>query len=120
KAEFDNLNSTDPINLSTNDKVRLEKLPAIIELFSGTTSDLKILKSDLGDIASISSQCEANIQDAFCTTKVESISYTVNNTLTSKTKDLAELNAFIEAESDRLKTVAIAASTSLKRLVSKF
>jgi hypothetical protein len=119
QQEFDALDAADKVLLSESDKIRLEELPGIIQLYKGMVNDLRNLKADIGDVTTIASQCEANVNDAYCLDQFSKISIAINAKAELKRADLVELNTFLTAESDRLKTAAVSISNALKRLVSK-
>jgi hypothetical protein len=120
QQEFAALGLLDKVLLSEADKVRLEELPGIIELYKGMVNDLKNLKVDIGDVATIASQCEANVDDAYCLDQFSKISLAIHAKAELKRADLVELNVFLTDESDRLKTAAVSISNALKRLLAEF
>ncbi len=118
--ELEALKSADPATLSSDNKARVEELAGIVELYKSMVNDLKLLKTDLDDLAIIASQCEENVNDAFCLDQVSKISIAINAKAELKRSDLVQLNTFLTAESDRLKTTSVSISIALKRLVYKF
>lgn len=119
QQELDALKATDPAALSADDKTRIEELGGIIESYKSMVTDLKRLKTDLGDVATIASQCQADVQNVFCLDSVASISRTIDTSFAAKKGALTEINNFLQSESDRLKSTALSASNALKRLISK-
>lgn len=120
QEELDALAATDKSTLSDSDKIRLEQLPGIIELYKGMVNDLTNLKRDIGDVAAIASQCEANVDNAFCLDQVSKISTSIANKLSVRKSELVDINTFLTNESARLKAAALSTSNALLRLVTKF
>jgi hypothetical protein len=118
--ELDALKIADPVTLSMDDKARIEELSGIVESYKSMVSHLNLLKTDLGYVASIASQCEANVDNAFCLDQVSKISTSINNRISVKKSQLIDINNFLTSESARLKTSAISTSNALLRLITKF